>query len=570
MPDQDQLRNTLETLDGRSYKSYQDLRGSYQFSGFTLHIDHVQGDPFAAPSRLRVEIPQDRAGYPPSTYANKSRATALCTYLAAQFDRCCHRAREKRGSGKSGQIEIDAPGQEVRERTCIQVDSLRVEVRFAVGLPAQGRRVLGRQAEQLLCQDVPDTVEAALYYARNNEAEIDRYAEVAEDADFLRSQLADRGLVAFVAEGSVLPRRSGIDDRPLNRGAISFKTPESLRVEFRLPNAGPVFGLGIPRGVTLIAGGGFHGKSTLLSALERGIYNHIPEDGRELVVCEPTACKIRAEDGRRIQGVDISPFIDNLPYDRDTRTFCTDNASGSTSQAANIVEALEAGAQTLFIDEDTAATNFMIRDHRMQLLIAADREPITPLLDQVRPLYEKLEVSTVLVVGGSGEYFDVADTVIAMENYQPHELTARAKAIAADHPTLRQRQDNATFDASLSRVPLPQSLDPRKGRREINVKTRGMHTVLFGEETIDLSAVEQLVDPSQTRAISAALLYAREEYLDGKRSLREIVDRIMADINTSGLDVLDRRKIGNHALFRPFELAAALNRLRSLQLDRQC
>lgn len=569
MPDQNQLQDTLLAIDGRGYKAYKDLRGSYQFAGFTLHIDHVQGDPFAAPSRLRVEVAQDRAGYPAATYANQSRTTALCTYLATQFAQQCQQRRTKSGSGKSGLIEIDTPGQQILARTCVHVDATRVEARFAVGLPAQGRRILGRQAAQLLCEDVPAIVEAALHYAQNDAATIERYMQVAEDADFLRTQLSARGLVAFVAEGSLLPRRSGVDDHPLADGAVPFKTPDSLRVEFSLPNAGTITGMGIPQGVTLIAGGGFHGKSTLLSALERGVYNHIPGDGRELVVCDPTACKIRAEDGRRVEGVDISPFIDNLPYGRDTRAFGTDNASGSTSQAANIVEALEAGAQSLLIDEDTAATNFMIRDHRMQLLVAKDREPITPLIDRVRPLYEHLGVSTVLVGGGSGDYFDVADTVIAMEDYVPREVTAQAKTIASDHPTQRQCESDDAFAVPPPRIPLPQSLDPRKGHREVNVKTRGLRTVLFGEETIDLSAVEQLVDASQTRALSAALLYAREHYVDGKRSLREILDRVMEDIAEHGLDVLDRRQVGDHALFRPFELAAALNRLRSLQIETQ-
>ncbi len=566
MPDQNQLRDALIAIDGRGYKAYKDLRGSYQFSDFSLYIDHVQGDPFAAPSRLRVEVAQDQAGYLPHTHANASHSNALGTYLAGQFDRHCRQFQARRGSGKSGLIEIDTPAQEILQRTCIQVGDRRVEARFAVGLPAQGRRVLGRQAAALLCDDIPAIVEAALHYAQNDADEIDRYVQIAEDADFLRAQLATRGLVAFVAEDSILPRRSGVDDRPLAEGAIPFETPDSLHVKFTLPNAGPVSGMGIPHGVTLIVGGGFHGKSTLLAALERGVYNHIPGDGRELVVCDPTAVKIRAEDGRRVESVDISPFIDNLPHGRDTRHFRTDNASGSTSQATNIIEALAAGAQTLLIDEDTAATNFMIRDHRMQLLVAKDREPITPFIDRVRALYEHLGVSTVLVVGGSGDYFDVADTVVAMDKYIPQEATARAKTIAAENPTQRQRESDETFSPPLPRIPLPQSLDPSRGRREVNVKTRGLRTVLFGEETVDLSAVEQLVDTSQTRALCAAMLYAREHYVDGKRSLREILDLTMRDIAKHGLDVLDRRQVSDHALFRHFELAAALNRLRSLQV----
>ena len=566
MPDQNPLRAALHAIDGRGYRAYKYLRGAYDFDGFVLHIDHVQSDPFAAPSRLRVEVSQDRAGYPPIFYANASRSIALCTYLAKQFDAQCYRLRCKRGSGKSGLIEIDTPGQEIIPRTCIHINNARVEARFAVSLPAQGRRVLGCQTAELLCDDVPAIVAGALDYAQNDATEIDRYVQTAEDADFLRSQLIERDLVAFIADQSILPRRSGVDERPLENGAIPFQTPDSLRVEFNLPHAGTVAGMGISRGVTLIAGGGFHGKSTLLAALERGVYNHIPDDGREFAVCDPTAFKILAEDGRRVEGVDISPFIDNLPHGRDTHAFCTDNASGSTSQAANIVEALEAGAQTLLIDEDTTATNFMVRDYRMQLLVAKDHEPIVPLIDRVRALYENLGVSTVLAVGGSGDYFDVADTVIIMEEYTPREATNTAKAIAVDHPSQRQCEGREGLNPPPDRILLPQGLDPSRGHREVNIKSRGLRTVLFGTETINLAAVKQLVDSSQTRALSAALLYTRENYVDGQRSLREILDLVMRDIAERGLDVLDQRLFGDHALFRPQELAAALNRLRSLQV----
>ena len=565
MADREDLRRELARIDGRGYRAYKDIRGTYAFPDFTLYIDHVQGDPFAGPSRLRVRVPQVRAGYPPHTFAAPSRRIGLCTYLADLFAREAQRTRERRGSGKSGLIEIDAPGQEILERTGMGVTPDYVEARFAVGLPAAGRRVLGRQAASMLDEDVPAIVRAALFYENNDTAAIDRYVQTSEDADTLRGQLAAQNLVGFAAQGSVLPRCSGVDDRPLP-DAIPFQAPASLQVEFDLPHAGRVVGMGIPRGITLIVGGGFHGKSTLLKALERGVYNHIPGDGREQVVALESAVKIRAEDGRRVAGVDISSFIDTLPYGRDTRCFSTDNASGSTSQAANILEALEAGAKVLLVDEDTAATNFMIRDQRMQQLIVQQNEPITPFIDRVRQLHEEYGVSTVLVVGGSGDYFDVADTIIAMENYIPREVTREARAIAASFPTRRQPEGGPSFGSLTPRIPLPQSLDPSKGRRQAKVGSRGVRRVLFGAETIDLDAVEQLVDPSQTRALAAALLYARQQYMDGRRTLREVLDHVSADLEEKGLDVLSPHPVGDHARFRPFELAATLNRLRTLQV----
>lgn len=561
--DQD-LRQKLHQIDGRSYKAYKEIRGQYQFAQFTLFIDYVQGDPFAAPSRVRVRLPQRVARYPAETYTLPSRRVGLENYLLTTFAAASRELAGRRGSGKSGLIAIDTPGQALLQRTAMQVTAEFVEAQFAVGLPASGRRVLGRSAADMLCRDVPQIVQAALLYAHNDTDMIGRYTAVAEDATALRQQLGDRGLVAFVADGAVLPRRSGVDERPLRgQQVVAWQSPPELRVTLSLPNAGDVSGTGIPQGVTLIVGGGFHGKSTLLNALEQGVYNHKPDDGRERVVTVADAVKIRAEDGRCVTGVDISPFINNLPFGQDTRRFHSENASGSTSQAANIMEALEVGTSLLLIDEDTAATNFMIRDQRMQALVAKDNEPITPFIDRVRQLYDERGVSTILVIGGSGDYFDVADGVISMEAYRLYERTAAAQAIAAEYATRRQPEGETPLGATPPRRPQPRSLDASKGRRDVSIKTRGVHTIEFGTETIDLSAVAQLIDASQTRAIADALLFARQRLMDGKRPLRHILDDVMTAVAKDGLDILGRPG-SDYAQFRKHELAAALNRLRSL------
>jgi len=569
MASAEDLAAVLRRIDGAGYRAYKDIRGRYSFEGFTVSIDHVQGDPFAAPSRLRVFVPRQTARFPEETYRGKSRAVALASYLAGVFHGAARGNAEKRGSGKSGLIQIDRPGQEVIERTAVRVGPEEVEARFVVGLPAAGRRVLGRQAEAMLCRDLPEIVRSSLLYEANDPHGIDRAVRTNEDADHLRSALGEKGLVAFVADDAVLPRRSGVDDRPMGEGAVPFRSPDSLRVELTAPNAGVVRGMGIPEGVTLIVGGGFHGKSTLLSALELGVYNHRPGDGRERVVTDPKAIKIRAEDGRRVVGVDISPFIGELPYGRETGFFTSDNASGSTSQAANIIEAIEVGADLILVDEDTAATNFMIRDHRMQELIAKEKEPITPFVDKVRQLYEERGISSIIVAGGSGDYFDVADTVIAMEGYVPRDVTAEAKAIAERTKLERNKEGGDRFGVVVDRIPRRESIDPSRGRRDVSVKVRGVSTIQFGEETVDLSAVSQLVDSSQTRALAEAILYARSRYMDGKRSLAEIVRAVEEDVARDGLAVLSGRPVGDHAAFRPLELAAALNRLRSLSVDQK-
>ncbi|MDQ7028317.1 MAG: ABC-ATPase domain-containing protein [Ardenticatenia bacterium] len=561
----DELRRLLARLDGRGYKAYKEIAGAYRFPGFVLFVDHVQGDPFAAPSRLRVRVPQARAGFPPELYSTPSRAVGVENFLARQFAAVARATDRQRGTGHSGRIAIDAPGQEVLRRTAVTITESWVEARFTVGLPARGRTILGQQAIELLLEDVPHVVARTLHCRAHDPEVVRCHAEVNEDADWLRAQLTRHGLVAFVADGAVLPRRSGVDDRPLAEGVVvPFESPPSLRVRFHLPNGGLIEGMGIPKGVTLIVGGGYHGKSTLLRAIERGVYNHCPGDGREFVVTVPDAVKIRAEDGRSVTCVNISPFIDNLPFGQSTRHFSTTNASGSTSQAANIVEALEVGTSLLLIDEDTSATNFMIRDHRMQELIAKEHEPITPFIDKVRQLHDELGVSTVVVLGGSGDYFDVADTVIALHAYRPWDATAQAKAIAARYATGRRPEGGDRFGDMSARAPDPRSVDPSKGRREVRVKAHGTRAIQFGQATIELEAVEQLVHPAQTRAIAAALVYARHRYMDGQRSLRQIVELVMRDVDEQGLDVLDRRMVGDLAAFRPQELAAALNRLRTL------
>jgi len=574
--DADELRRTLTRIDGRGYKAYKDIEGAYGFPGWTLYIDHVQGDPFAAPSRLRARVPASRAGFPSALFSNPARRVALEDYLTRAFDSAVQRAvKGHRGTGRSGLIAVDRPGQEILERTSAVVRSDWVEVRFVMGLPAAGRRVLGREAARMFFDELPMVVEASLLYRNLSAAAVARHVDAAEDQEHLRARLREMGLVAFVADGAVLPRESGVSDRPM-RGpkVVRFRSPDGLRVTVQLPHAGQVTGMGIPEGVTLVVGGGYHGKSTLLRAIERGIYNHVPGDGRELVVTVPDAVKIRAEDGRRVEQVDISPFITNLPGGEDTRAFSTDQASGSTSQAANIVEALELGARLLLLDEDTSATNFMIRDRRMQELVAKDREPITPFLDRVRQLYEEKGVSTVLVVGGSGDYFDVADTVVMMDNYLPRDVTRRAKEIAGRFGRERRTEAAGPFGEVTPRCPVGSSLDPRRGRGDkVKIAVRDLDTITFGREEIDLSAVEQLVDPSQTRAVADALHYAARRYFDGRTTLREALERVMADIRSRGLGVISpfagrdgEGHPGDYALPRVFELGAAVNRLRTLRV----
>ena len=564
MSDRQSLNSLLLKLDNASYKAYKELKGTYQFEDFTLIIDRVQGDPFAAPSQVRVIVPQTVAKFPPQLYQSKSRAVAIEDYLARQFARAASKLSSHRGTGKSGLIAIASLGQEVLERTAVFINQQQIEIRFVVGLPARGRRILGRQAAAMLCEDLPQLV-TAIYYESLDAKAVQQHVATIEDADWLRQQLTQHNLVAFVANGSILPRRSGVDPRPL-LDAVPFQSPPSLEIEFTCPNQGAIGGMGVPAGISLIVGGGYHGKSTLLRAIELGVYNHLPGDGREYVVTEPSGVKIRAEDGRAIASVNISPFINHLPQGRSTTEFSTTNASGSTSQAANIIEALEAGAGLLLIDEDTSATNFTIRDRRMQALIAKEKEPITPFIDKVRQLYTDYGVSTILVMGGSGDYFDVADRVIALDNYLPQDVTAKAKAIAQQYTTNRDSEGGTSFGKIGHRIPLAESIDPSRGNKEVKLTSKGVNTIAFGTEQIDLTAVEQLVDSGQLKAISLAIVYAKKRYLKQQLTVSETLAKVIADISTASLDTITDFPQGDLALFRPLELAAAINRLRSLQI----
>jgi predicted ABC-class ATPase len=573
------LRHTITRIDGRGYKAYKEIEGSWSFPKLSLYIDHVQADPFAPPSKVRLRLSHSETKLPEELFADPTRRLALEDVLARNvYAAIQQNIKGHRDTGKSDLIKIDVGGQEVLNRTALVVTSEWVEARLFIGLPAAGRRVLGRQAEAILCEALPRIVERGLVWTNLPQEEISAFVACVENQEHIRKQLDMLGLIAFVADGAVLPRESGASDKPLNpREAVPFKSPDPLRISVSLPNlvkrvnetTNVVSGMGIPKGVTLIVGGGYHGKSTLLRALERGVYPHIPGDGREYVVANPHAVKIRAEDGRRVDKVNMSAFISDLPYGNPTRDFSSEDASGSTSQAANIVEALETGAQVLLLDEDTSASNFMVRDARMQALVDKENEPITPFLDRVHEIHERLGVSTVLVMGGCGDYFDVADTVIMMRNYLPYDVSAEAQEVTRAYPTARHAEALLPLSRITERIPLAESFDPSRGRRAVKIVAKGIDRVLYGREPIDLRYLEQLVDWSQTRAIGAAIHLARRRFIDGKRTLREILDALEAYLDQHGLDHLDpfyqdERHPGAFARPRRYEIAGAINRLRTL------
>lgn len=560
------LKRELINIDGRGYKAYKSLEGLYDFNSYILAIDHVQGDPFAAPSRVRVIINREKAGFPKELVSNYYGRIAVQDYLTRLFYKNINAYSSKVfGSGKSGLISISRCTQEILDRTSVIINKGEIEARFEVGFPARGRSVLAKELEKILYVFLPKIVDNSLFYKNISQDKLINRVKLVEDQEFIRKELEDRGLVAFVANGSILPRESGVSTKPLRDG-IKFYSPKSLEVTFNLPNRGKIVGMGIKKGITLIVGGGYHGKSTLLQALELGVYNHIENDGREFVITDNTALKVRAEDGRVIHNNDISLFIDNLPNKKNTKNFSSENASGSTSQAANIIEGIESGANTFLIDEDTSATNFMIRDDVMQRLVAKEKEPITPFIEIVKELYEQKGISTIIVVGSSGDYFDIADTVIQMDSYEPLDVTDKAKELATGKVLDRIKNRNINIDISLNRVLQKGSIE--KGPKGVKIKTSGIDGLNINKEFIDLKSVEQIVDVEQVKAIGEIIKWADDNLVNNKETLSEISDKIISYINSNGLIKVNNTKggIGNMSMPRKQEIMCAINRYRKLKV----
>ena len=562
-----ELRSLLNRIDHRGYPAYKDTKGAYQFPGYILSIDHVQGDPFASPSKVSVRVAGRTAGFPQELYGGDHQRIALQDELTRQFGRRAEQfAFKAKGSGKSGLISVSRCTQEVLERTACRIDPKNGDIvlRMEIGFPANGRTINARELEKILFDFVPECVKYALFYKNMDAKRLRTIVDLAEDQHYIREMLPQMGLCAFVANGSVLPRESGISPRPM-KGGVRFQSPKELEVTMELPHKGKITGMGIRKGITLIVGGGYHGKSTLLKALELGVYDHIAGDGREYVITDNTAVKLRAEDGRSIQKTDISMFINDLPNGKDTVGFCTEDASGSTSQAANVVESIEAGTSLLLIDEDTSATNFMIRDELMQRVIHRDMEPITPFIERIRELYDDYGISTVIVAGSSGAYFHVADTIIQMDRYVPKDITAYAKKAAESYPAVSGPESPAK-KPDFQRCPRA-----GKGFREndrIKMKTMGREAVMINKETIDLRYVEQITDSEQVTALGYCMRYAQKHIMDGRKDLRQIVDELERVMEKGTLAALceSSSSISCMAMPRRQEIFACFDRYRSLKM----
>lgn len=564
MASSEELRELLNRIDRKGYPAYKDTRGKYVFSGYQLSIDHVQGDPFASPSKVSVHITGGQAGFPKELYDTQWRRITLQDYLLRLFyGKLKNLSFQAKGSGKSGLLSVSRCGQEILERSACQVDAQDggIVLRLEVGFPANGRTVNSRELIKIFFEYLPNCVKDTLYWKALDKIQVQKAIDLSDDRQVMKEQLKAQGLVAFVADGSILPRESGVSGKPM-KGAVKFKSPKELLVSMELPHVGKITGMGIKKGITLIVGGGYHGKSTLLKALELGVYPHIAGDGREYVITEDSAVKIRAEDGRSIQKTDISMFINNLPNGKDTASFSTEDASGSTSQAANVIEAIEGGTKTFLIDEDTSATNFMIRDELMQRVVHQDAEPITPFIDRIQECYSTFGISTILVAGSSGSYFHKADCIVQMNQYTPYEITDMAKQEALLYPIPKQPIQKAKLP-EFSRYVQKKKTDP-SGR--VKVKTLGLDSITIDREVIDVRYVEQLVDTEQLSALGYMIVYANKHVFDSKLALSDGVEELFTLVCKKGLGAICEGSYlpCNLAMPRKQEFFAAINRYREI------
>ncbi|MFB9136878.1 P-loop domain-containing protein [Vibrio olivae] len=547
----DQLTAILKKIEKQNYRAYQQIKGQYDFKDFTLFIDHVQGDPYASSSRLRALRPWPLTDLAWLKEKSPAYQVAARDFIARQFANFAK---------QDNHINIATTGQTVLDNTAILFQESGIELRFRVDLPAEGRSVLGKKALNLLTFHLPKFIRRCTIERELDIEALKHHCEVIEDQEAMRAQLESLQLSAFVANGSILPRAAGNSDLPM-KDAIAFNAPESLSVTLDTPNQGPVTGLGIKKGITLVVGGGFHGKSTLLTAIERSIYNHIPGDGREAIVTNSQAMKIRAEDGRCVHRLNLSNYINHLPHNKQTDDFSTQDASGSTSQAAWLQESIEAGAKALLIDEDTSATNFMIRDERMQALVAKSDEPITPLVDRIGQLRDQFDISSIIVMGGSGDYLDIADTVIQMHDYQAIDVTEKAQQVIAQHPTQRHNECEKPLLDFTPRALNGAAIQKILVEGKYRVTAKGKESLRLGKEFTNLSALEQLESSNQVNAIGW-LCFQIAQQPGWTQNPAEFVERQLHDQWHHQMP-----EQGDLAKPRVLDVLATLNRMRKAQFS---
>jgi predicted ABC-class ATPase len=204
----------------------------------------------------------------------------------------------------------------------------------------------------------------------------------------------------------------------------------------------------------------------------------------------------------------------------------------------------------------------MIRDSRMQKLIRSEKEPITPFIDRMEELFSGYGISTILVMGGSGDYFQCADCIIAMDVYLPRLVTKKAKKIFDEFPNDRTNESSGAFPKVLSRKFDAKLLTFARGKKESAIDARGLDYLDLGTNRIDTRYLEQLSEVGQLEACGWILKKLKEELINGAKSNSVGCDFVFEQIYESGFDCLTPFNNGRLSLPRLQEVLAVFNRLR--------
>lgn len=578
------LNKLVASIADQPFQAIHKLHDSYHFPLFEFSFIKMQGSPGANPASIaEVKIALRDSEIPEEFLQSAECKLAVADFLIRRFRHGIDRfAQQNRGKEGSGSFNTIALSQKMLNRDSVLFDDAAIYLRFIISLPAKGQGGVfdAEQAWIMLSQELVVIVDAVFFYQHYDEQTrmlLAQFVAVQKTRAAIIQFMQQHGVVAFIANDAVLPRRSGVDDRlSMCESVKTFQSPVSLQIKIPLSDGSSITGMGIKEGITCITGGGYHGKSTLMQAILAGVYAHIPGDGREYVVTREDAFFIRAEEGRSIRNVDISPFISDLPNGLKTSHFSSDNASGSTSQAANIVEAVESGSRLLLFDEDTCATNFLVRDELIKKILDSSLEPIKPLYSTVRSLWKKHHVSMIFVVGGLGYFLQKADTCLLMENYRCHDITAKVR----DRLGAIAEEDVAISDFAISRRLAVDNFDPAYKNQRLNkmmpkrIKNlrNATRQLEYGMDLINLEAVAQVAEAPQVLTIGYCLLALRNKMnrSDGKsETIRFWIDWLYGEIAEHGLSVLQPDYPGTLSMPRKYELAAAINRIRSLRIFRK-
>lgn len=575
------LYQKIRSLQGKNYGLYKSLADkTWDFGDFVLEFLHVQGDPYAPASRVMIKSSLQMLGFSGEWSSTFERRLALSDYL---YRRLSAVVREK-FPGKDAAVVFDSAGPEMLVRNALWVDNGELRACLQVRLPGDGRKIQAEDAAEILTMVLPDLVSAALYNSGESKTDgvepelVEHYRVLAERKEIL-SQLEERGLCAFVPDGAVLPRASGLSELPME-GAVPFVSPAEMAVML-VANGREIRGMGIPKGITVISGGAFHGKSTLLQALTKAVYPHVPGDGREGIVVSESAVRVGVEDGRSVRGTDLSQFVRDLPGGISTKNFTTACASGSTSEAANLMEAMEAGSDVFLIDEDSSAVNFLIRDVRVRKLLGDDREPLIPLTDRIREIQGR---SFILVAGACGDFLDLADNIIVMASYKAECARINGKNLAAGLvdgtvakivPGLPAFVEPQCRDFAEYVKPLLPGLRPASAvERQVKVKISGDTLLQIGFLVSDTSKAGALVDKQQRFGAGFMLLNlcqnaaSNNDASNGEEAPKPatIMERITAlceKIKNVGFRNLPQGLSREMSLPRAIDIACVLYRLRN-------